>query len=151
MLISDVYHKEPSTIHQDKTVAEAVIMLLKEKFNGLVVVDNDKNVTGILSLQDIAGAVVPQEFEDNVNMASAMYKQGFFEQMCKEVQHKKISDIMRKDFIKVSLEDNILAVTADFLKNDLYIVPVFEHKKLIGIVTRSEIKQALAIGMEITH
>lgn len=59
---------------------------------------------------------------------------------------------MRRDFIQVSLEDNIMSITADFLKNDLYIVPVVEKGELIGIVTRSEIKKALAAAMEIiTH
>ena len=42
-----------------------------------------------------------------------------------------------------------MAVTADFLKNDLYIVPVVEKGELLGVVTRSEIKKALAYGMRI--
>jgi predicted transcriptional regulator len=57
---------------------------------------------------------------------------------------------MRKNFESVSLEDHILSVTAEFLRGDLYIVPVIENKELIGVVTRSEIKRALAIGMNIT-
>jgi predicted transcriptional regulator len=54
---------------------------------------------------------------------------------------------MRKEFVSVSLHDNIMAVTADFLKNDLYIVPVIDKGAIIGVVTRSEIKKALIYGM----
>lgn len=47
----------------------------------------------------------------------------------------------------VSLHDNIMAITADFLKNDLYLVPVLENGQLVGVVTRTEIKKALLYGM----
>jgi predicted transcriptional regulator len=147
MLISQIYHTNPATINQSASMKEAVDFLVHHKYNALIVTGENGEVTGVLSLQDIAGAVVPNEFENNVNMANAMYKHGFFDEMCQMIVNKKVEDIMRKDFISVTLEDNILAITADFLKNDLYIVPVIEDGKLIGIVTRSEIKTALAMGM----
>jgi predicted transcriptional regulator len=82
-------------------------------------------------------------------MAAAMYKQGFFHEMCAEIKDQSVTKIMRKNFEWVSLEDHILSITAEFLRGDLYIVPVIENKELIGVVTRSEIKRALAYGMEL--
>jgi len=149
MLISEVYHHRPVTIKKDATAREALWKLLDKKINGLVVVDDKKRVLGILSLQDIAAATVPRQFRKNIAMAAAMYRKGFFSEQSKSIQDKLVSEIMRKDFVSVSLHENIMAVTADFLKNDLYIVPVVDKKKLVGIVTRSEIKHALAYGMRL--
>jgi len=105
------------------------------------------NVVGVLSLQDIAAATVPTQFKNNINMVAAMYKKGFFTEMCQQIKHKTAKALMRKNFVSVGLDDNIMAITADFLYNDLYVVPVIENKKLIGVVTRSEIKKALRYGM----
>lgn len=147
MLISEIYHKRPKTLPQDATIHEAVEELIKDEVNALIIVNDQQKPLGVLSLQDIAAATVPRQFRKNVGIAAAMYKRGFFTEMCQEIKDKPVTTVMRKEFIKVSLEDNIMAVTADFLKNDLYIVPVVEKGKLLGIVTRTEIKKALHYGM----
>lgn len=147
MLISDIYHPNPVVISDKVTVKEALKVLVDDHINGLIVLNDKKKVVGILALQDIAGATLPRQFRKNIAMASAMYRKGFFSQECREVAEKKITEVMRKDFVSVTRDENIMAVTADFLRNDLYIVPVIEKGELIGVVTRSEIKHALAYGM----
>lgn len=148
MLITDVYHHKPKVIVPTDTIRDALQKMLEEDVNGFVVVDRQK-VVGILSLQDIAAATVPEEFQHNIGIARAMYVQGFFHETCQAIQDKPVSEIMRKKFVAVDLETNILSVMADFLENDLYIVPVIERKKLIGIITRTEVKKALAKGMNL--
>jgi CBS domain-containing protein len=147
MLISEIYHPHPKTLPQTATVFEALQKLIKDRVNALVILNKNEKVVGVLSLQDIAAATVPRQFRKNIRMAAAMYKQGFFTDMCQQIKELPVSDIMRKEFVAVELDDNIMAVTADFLKNDLYVVPVMDGTKLLGVVTRSEIKKALLYGM----
>ncbi len=149
MLISDIYKSRPKTVSPDDTIVSVVKRMEKDEVNGFVVIDDHKKVVGIISLQDIAGALVPKEFKDNPNMALAMYKEHFFHDLCHGLEQQPVKKIMRKKFLMANLETNILAVLADFLMGDLYIVPVVEKGKLIGIVTRSEIKAAIQTGM--TH
>lgn len=149
MLISEIYHKRAKTISAQVTVSEALQELISDNINGLIVVDGNRKVVGVLSIQDIAAATLPRQFRQNINMAAAMYKKGFFHEQCAEIANQPIKKFMRRSFVSVGLHDNILAVIADFLKNDLYIVPVIEKSELIGIVTRSEIKKALAYGMSL--
>lgn len=150
MLISDIYHHQVITVDQDTSVEDALKTLLKKKVNGLIIVDDRQHVVGVLAIQDIAAATIPRQFRQNIQMAAAMYRKGFFSDMCAEIQHEPVKKVMRKNFTIVTLQDNIMAVTADFLKNDLYIVPVMKNGELVGVVTRSEIKKALAYGMRIT-
>ena len=152
MLIADIYHSKPKTFPHTASIAEALEELNKDHINALIVVDskNKEKVLGVLSLQDIAAATIPRQFRKNIRMAAAMYRKGFFTLMCQKLKDQPISTVMRKEFVWVSLDDNIMAVTADFLNNDLYIVPVIEKGKLIGLVTRTEIKKALTYGMRNT-
>ena len=126
---------------------EALETFVRERINALVILNDKQKVVGVLSLQDIASATVPQQFRKNIRMAAAMYKMGFFTELGHAIKDIPVRSIMRKNFVKVSLSDNIMAVTADFLFNDLYVVPVIEKGELVGIVTRSEIKKALLYGM----
>ncbi len=149
MLISELYHKNVVTIIESATVLEALKVLIAERVNGLVVLDQEKKVVGVLALQDIAAATIPRQFRHNIQMAAAMYRPGFFSENCDEIKKLPVSKIMRRKFTITNLNDNIMTVSADFLKNDLYLVPVIEEGKLLGVITRSEIKMALAYGMKI--
>lgn len=147
MLISEIFHKNPKVLADSATIGQAVEGFFKDKVNAYIILNSKNKVVGVLSLQDVAAATIPAQFRKNVRMAAAMYKQGFFTEMCQQLKNQLVTTVMRKEFISVTLSDNIMAVTADFLKNDLYIVPVIEKGELVGIVTRSEIKKALHYGM----
>jgi predicted transcriptional regulator len=147
MLVSEIYNKHPKTVDENATVKEVISELLIDETNGAIVMNPHGIVTGIISLQDIAAATVPVEMRENISIAHAMFKPGFFSEMCQEIADVPVKKFMREEFMRVDLQTNILAITADFLQNDLYIVPVFEKEKLIGVITRSEIKKAVAKGM----
>lgn len=149
MLISQIYHPRPMTISPQATIRECIVRLHEEGVNGLVVMDGDTMV-GVISVQDIVGALVPEEFEQNVQMAMAMYKPHFFHESCESLSQQPVQSVMRKDFLKVDLETNILAVMADFLDGDLYIVPVMSGERLIGVITRTEMLRAVMEGMTLS-
>lgn len=149
MLVSDIYNTNIFPIKEDMTIKEALGMFLDKHFNGVIVLDNNEKMVGILSLQDIAAAVVPSDFQANADLADALYKPNFFREMCQEIMDKKVKDIMRRTFITATRETTVMEIAADFLKNDLYMVPVYEGGKPIGVITRSEVKKALAKGMDV--
>ncbi len=131
------------------TIRAVVQKMLKQDVNGYIVTDSRKRVVGVIALQDIAAAIIPQEFRENIGMAQAMYKHGFFHAQCEEVADKTVEEYMRRDFLSVNLNTSMMAVITDFLNNDLYIVPVVGEGGLIGVITRSEVKRALAVGMKL--
>lgn len=152
MFVRDIYNKNISPIREDTTVHEALESLIKNHFNGVLVYDKHDRLAGILCIQDIVAAIVPDEMRQNVNLAEAMYKPGFFKEQCQRVKNKKVKNFMRTEFLKVTPDTTVMALAAEFLNTDLYIFPVMESEdsdKVIGIVTRSELKKALALGMDI--
>jgi len=150
MLVKDIYNKHLVPISEEITIHEALSMMIKSHFNGVVVLNKNKKLAGLLLIQDIVSQIVPFEMTENVNLADAMYKPHFFQDNCKSIKNKKVKEIMRKEFYKITLETSVMAVAAEFLHTDLYVFPVMEGDEVIGIVTRSELKKALALGMDIT-
>lgn len=147
--IADIYNKQVDTISEDLPVIEAIRLLEQRHANAFVVLNAEGDIAGILSIQDIAAATVPIEFREHVEIATAMYKKGLFVEMCEEIKNKKISEIMRRKFVTVDLNSNIMVVMSDFLMNDLYVIPVVQKGKLVGIISRTQIKKALNIAFNI--
>jgi CBS domain-containing protein len=150
MLVKDIYNKHLIPINEDITIKEALALMIKSHFNGVVVLNKKEELVGILLIQDIVSAIVPLEMKENVNLAVAMYKENFFQDMCQPVKDKKAKDLMRKEFYKVTPDTSVMTIAAEFLNTDLYVFPVMDGEKVIGIVTRSELKKALVLGMDIT-
>ncbi len=148
MQIEKIIQKGIFTIKPGKTIKDALIEMENRNVSALPVVNNSGNILGIISVQDIAAACVPEEFKDNPAISVAMEKPGFFTESCQMVGGKKVSEIMRKDFLKVTNKSTVMAVMTDFLNNDLYHVPVVdENDKLIAIIGRNDIKKALLSRM----
>lgn len=149
MSITYLYRPNPITIDQHASVRDALKLMIEKGSNGLLVTDQSTTLVGILSLQDIAGAIVPVEMQQNVTLAQAMFKEGFFEEQAKEIADKKVTEYMRKHYKSVTPHASIFEIAAEFLQNDLYIIPVVQEDKLVGVISRSEIKQVLALAMNI--
>jgi CBS domain-containing protein len=48
---------------------------------------------------------------------------------------KTVSDIMEKDCVTVTLQDNVYEIAVKMKQHDIGFIPVVEGKKLIGVVT----------------
>lgn len=149
MLVKDIYNKHLVPISEEITIQEALAVLIKSHFNGVVVVNKKNTLVGILCIQDIVSEVVPFEMRENVHLADAMYKPHFFQDNCEKIKNKKVKNIMRKKFLTVGRDTPVMTIAAEFLTTDLYIFPVVENNTLVGIVTRSELKKALALAMKV--
>lgn len=141
-------YKPAHTILADRSVKDALKKMVQEDCNSICVLSETGDLLGIISIQDIAGATVPAEFQENVNISEALHKEGFFEEMCRSLEDKPVTELMRSTYMAVSPETNIMTITADFLHNDLYNVPVMKDDKLVGVITRSDIRNALLEAMK---
>ena len=149
MIIEQIYNRHITPVHDNITIKEALELFIVKDLNSVLVLNKHDKLIGILSLQDMAAAIVPAEMRDNPSLVEAMYKPNFFHEMSEAIKDKSIKDFMRTKFICVTPQTNVMAAAADFFVNDLYIIPVCENEKLVGIVTRSDIRQAFALAMGI--
>lgn len=56
--VAEIMTRNPATIRQDKSIAEAASMMLEHKFSGLPVVDDANRLVGIITESDIFRLVV---------------------------------------------------------------------------------------------
>lgn len=123
ILVKDYMQANVQAIKADASVREVVEHLLRYNLSGAPVVDDSQNLVGFVSEQDC--------MKDMLN--SAFYRE----------ETASVTSIMRKDVLSVTPTTSILEIAETMLGNKPKNYPVIEHGKLIGLITRRQILQAL--------
>ena len=143
--VKDVMTKKPITLLQNDTFRQTLKVLAKNRITGCPVVDGRNNLVGIvaqtdvLKLVDVYGKV--QKGEDFLSFISSFVKNG-------SLDIKKLHNIRGKDFcnkkgITINHDSGVYEAARVMNKYDIERLPVLKNKKLVGIVTRTDIIKTL--------
>jgi len=126
VLVRDFMHPVQYIFHLDTSVEEIVKTLAKNKVVGGPVVDADQKLVGFITEQ---------------NCIKQMLNNTYY---CDS--HEVASDIMRRDPLFVSPEDDVLHLAEDMLKKRPKIYPVVEEGRILGMITRADVLKALSLA-----
>jgi CBS domain-containing protein len=148
MTASDVMTREVTTVSPQTPVQEIATLLYTRRISGVPVVDHDQRVVGMVSEGDLMThtAAVGEEprkrswwlgiFGDKASSAESYTRS----------HARTASDIMSTKVIAAS-EDQPLSEIARLLeKNRIKRVPVLRDGQLVGIISRANLLQALAVS-----
>jgi CBS domain-containing protein len=143
VLAKEIMTKKVITIKKEATVADLIDLLIKNKFAGVPVVDNDNNIVGIVTETDI----ILQESNLPLPLSIGLTFIDKFETYLKDTKSylkTKVEDIMIKDVKTVKEDSPLLDVVNTMINNKINRVPVVDNKKkLVGIITRADIIKSL--------
>lgn len=126
------------------TIEEAAKIMLRMHISGLPVIDDAGNLVGVVSESDFL-----RRSEIGTGRRHAAWLKFFMGpgRAAAEFVHergRKVEDVMTKQVVSVQ-EDTDLAELVDLMeKNDIKRVPVMRDKTPVGIVTRTNLLQAVA-------
>ena len=115
MLIRDILRKKGSktiTTSKETKIVDIAHILTKEKIGAIIIIEKEK-VIGILSERDIVQAFTQK----------------------KSVRNTQVHELMTKNVITCSLEDNNEDLLTLMVTKKFRHLPVLEKNKLIGIVS----------------
>lgn len=139
--VRDVVNTNIQTITKDTLVGEIVSIMKEKKLGKLPVLDEDK-IVGVVSRNDIlvkqGKSPVPPVIAFWEIMIALPNSKGFKEKMKKFISFKA-EDIMDKDFYTADIDDELEGVVTNMLDKSYNCVLVLENKKLVGIVTKSDL------------
>ncbi|MBP5513627.1 MAG: IMP dehydrogenase [Bacteroidaceae bacterium] len=108
---------DPVTIRRDKTVADALNLMMEYHIGGIPVVDNDRKLVGIVTNRDL-------RFEQNLS--------------------RPIAEVMTSENLVTTHQKTDLAAAAQILqRSKIEKLPVVdEHNRLVGLITYKDITKA---------
>lgn len=125
--VRDYMHPVTHLFHENTSVEEVVKTLCKNKIVGGPVVDASKKLVGFITEQDCIKQMLNNTYYCD--------------------SHQVAGDIMRKNPLSVSPENDVLHLAEDMInKKGPKIYPVVENDKVIGLITRADILKALSLA-----
>ncbi len=113
---SDIMTRNPVSLTPDKKVAQAKEMMRIKKISGIPIVNPDKTLAGIISIEDIITALEYGRIND------------------------RLEDVMTRRVISIAMDDNLAEIVDKFNTFKLGRFPVLEADgKLRGIIAREDI------------
>jgi CBS domain-containing protein len=144
MKASDVMVRDVVTVGPQATVQDVTTLLLKNRISALPVLDEAGKLLGIVSEGDLlhrAEADTERKhswwlrmLSSNESMAAEFVKS----------HARKVSDIMTRRVITAPPEMSLREIAALLERNGIKRVPIVEKGKVVGIVSRANLIQALA-------
>jgi len=125
MIVKDILKTkgpEVFTISEEKTIEDALKVLINNNIGVLLVLNNDAKISGILSERDILREV----YKNPQNFLST-----------------KVKEIMTKKVIFVEAKDNIEYVESIMTGNHIRHVPVLDNKILVGLISIGDIVKSM--------
>jgi CBS domain-containing protein len=144
MRATDVMVRGVVTVHPETDVAEAVKLLAEHDVSALPVVDDEGKLLGILSEADLMHRVEIGTEKRRPWWQEAVTGAGTLAEEFVKSHGKKVGEIMTPEVVAVSEETPLSEIATLFEQQRIKRVPVTEGGKLVGVVSRSNLIQALA-------
>jgi CBS domain-containing protein len=144
MKAQDVMVRNVLTVGPDTSVADAVAMLVKHDISALPVVNPDGSLVGILSEADLLEREeLGAEHHYPWWIESLMPASKLAERFAK-AHGKRVSEVMSTNVIFASEDTPVSEIAALLETHRIKRVPIINDGKIVGIVSRSNLMQALA-------
>ena len=145
MRVKDCMTKEVLTVKPQTTLAELNRIFKKHSYEVLPVVDDDNNLVGLVDkavlltifLPDYIGLVESLDFIEDFGALEEEFKN------MPVLELFVVGDLMVKEIVTITETSSVIKAAAVMEKNGIKRLPVTKDNKLIGLITLSDVCNAL--------
>lgn len=120
MQAKNIMTKGVVTINPETTIKESVNKLIEHEISGFPVVDENKNIVGVVTEKDL---IVAYDFLRNTQ--------------------EPVKDFMSTEIISIDEEMPIEKISRLLVSKNIRRVPVLKDKKVLGIVSRRDVLKCI--------
>ncbi|OGW58682.1 MAG: hypothetical protein A2Z09_03355 [Nitrospirae bacterium RBG_16_43_8] len=138
----DIMTKSVTTVRATTTIEELARILMEHKISGIPVVDNDENLIGIVTENDLISQnkrlhipTVMRLFDAFIMLESP----GRIEKEIKRMTAITVNDIYTKEVITVAEDTPVQDIATIMSKKRVHLIPVVEGKKILGIIGKIDL------------
>ena len=140
----DVMVRDVVTVRPDTDVADAIKLLAEHDVSALPVLDDAGNLVGMLSEADLIHRVEIGTEKRRPWWQEALTGASTLAADFAKSHGKKVGEVMASGIISVAEDTSLSEIAALLERKRIKRVPVVKDGKLVGIVSRSNLIQALA-------
>ncbi|MFT7507046.1 MAG: CBS domain-containing protein [Acidimicrobiales bacterium] len=135
--------KKAFIISENATFAEALDLMLNNHTNTLLVVNDEGELSGEVSVSDLFDGIIPLSFDADQALEH-LQNEEVFAKTVQEAKDTPVSDFMSADYTTVHPNDSIMDIASVAITHQRARIPVVDHDNHpIGIISRQGLKQIL--------
>jgi CBS domain-containing protein len=127
--VRDIMSGRPHTTTPDATLREAAREMVRSGLGGLIAVDQDSRVVGLLGERELMRDLLNNYLQGGTANRDAPASTG----------RRRVRDVMTRQVLGVSPDQPLSEVASIMVNKDVERVPVVEEGRLIGVLTRADI------------
>jgi len=144
MKARDVMVKDVITVGPDDEVARAARLLADHDISALPVVDADRRIMGILSEADLLHREEIGTTRQRPRWLEAFLPASTLAADYSKAHGRKVAELMSVDVISASPDASLSEIATLLERHRIKRVPIVEGERLVGVVSRANLIQALA-------
>lgn len=151
MNAADVMGINVITAKPDWSIQQAAMVMLEKGIGGLPVVDNDNRMVGMVSEGDLMRrAECGTGHRHSWWLRMLMGRDGLAQEYVRE-HGRKVADVMTPTVITASPSTSLAEIAELLERNRIKRIPIVVNGKLVGIVSRANVVQAVASCLRSDH
>ncbi|MDF1546155.1 MAG: CBS domain-containing protein, partial [bacterium] len=145
LMVKDVMRHNVAAVTPDDTLKEVANEMFRNRLSALAVVDSNNKLLGVISDRDLIRAALPdyKSLISNLNYSMDVEP---FEELLKQEDKIKVSQLFRDDFEVTTPETRIVEVAAMMIFKDIRRVFVTDKENLVGVLLRKDIVNMVIRG-----
>lgn len=145
LMVRDVMRHKVVTVTPDDTLKEVANRMFRHGLSALAVIDKTDKLLGVISDRDLIKAALPdyKSLISNLNYSMDVEP---FEELLKQEDKIKVSQLYRTDFETTTRETRIVEVAAMMIFKDVRRVFVTSDEVLVGVLLREDIVNMIIRG-----
>jgi CBS-domain-containing membrane protein len=144
MKAADVMVTNVITVGPDACLQDVAHILLTNRISGLPVVDKDGKIAGIVSEGDLMRRAEAGTGRRRPWWLAILTGREVLAAEYVQEHSRKVTDVMTVDVVTASPDTSLQEIATLLEKNAIKRIPIVEGAKLVGIVSRANLLQALA-------
>lgn len=143
MNVADVMTQPAITVTPETTIAEAARLLLQHRISGLPVVDQGETVVGVFTEGDLLRRIETGTERRHAGWLEFLIAPGRLAEEYAHANARKVGEVMTTDVVAVAPQEPLAEVVRLMERHHIKRLPVIEKGRLVGIVSRANLVQAL--------
>jgi CBS domain-containing protein len=135
MEAKDIMTKDLETISQDASLHEVARLIKEKRISGVPIVDEEKNLLGIITLTDLLNIInvlskkMDMNQEDHINHLRNLFKE------------KKVKEFMVKKVESLKEDSNLTDIMNLMFNKKIHTIPILNDNKLVGVLGKHDLEQ----------
>jgi CBS domain-containing protein len=146
LTVADIMTKKVVSVKSGTTVRELAEIFDRERFGSLPVVDEDGNITGIVTASDLVEQGRPLHIPTVISLFDwviPLEGEQSLQRDLRKITAQTAAELAAVNVVTVSAADPVSRAAEIMSSHKLHALPVVEGKKLIGMVSRIDIIRSM--------